>query len=447
MNITTLIISLIAVLSVILLFYVFKESTKRQDEINRLTSEKAASVASQEQLNAQLEQKKTEIADMQQKLERNNRDIADTLAEKARLEEQIRMINEKQKELEEKTKLEFQNLSNSILKEQTEIFKQNNEKGLNEILNPVKDKLDSFKKAMTDYNNTQISYASALNQQIKDLSQVNSSIGKEAQELTNALRNNGKVQGDWGEHVLKRILDISGLKEGLHYTTQETRQSDGTVIRNDNGGMLRPDVILFMPDGKRLIVDSKVSLTAYTEYINADDDKERAEALRRHVVSVRKHIDELDDKDYARHVDNAYDTVFLFIPNEPAYLIAMENDHDMWEYAYKKKIVIVSPTHLISVMQLQAQLWSRENQAKNAVKIGDEVNKLMAKLANFVKDLEKVQSGLSTAQKAYDDAYKKLKTGNGNILSKGAKIQQLAGLEPDKAIEESTEENGEDDKE
>jgi DNA recombination protein RmuC len=283
MNITTIIISLIAVLSVILLFYVFKESTKRQDEINRLTSEKAASVASQEQLNAQLEQKKTEIADMQQKLERNNRDIADTLAEKARLEEQIRMINEKQKELEEKTKLEFQNLSNSILKEQTEIFKQNNEKGLNEILNPVKDKLDSFKKAMTDYNNTQISYASALNQQIKDLSQVNSSIGKEAQELTNALRNNGKVQGDWGEHVLKRILDISGLKEGLHYTTQETRQSDGTVIRNDNGGMLRPDVILFMPDGKRLIVDSKVSLTAYTEYINADDDKERAEALRRHV--------------------------------------------------------------------------------------------------------------------------------------------------------------------
>ncbi|MDY5018893.1 MAG: DNA recombination protein RmuC, partial [Sodaliphilus sp.] len=270
----------------------------------------------------------------------------------------------------------------------------------------------------------QVSYAAALKQQIKDLSDMNRNIGQEAKELTLALRGDSKVQGDWGEMVLKQILDMSGLQEGVNYETQMTREADGSVLKGEDGGRLRPDVVFFMPDNKRLVIDSKTSLTAYVEYVNAADEASRAEALRRHLASVRKHVDELANKKYQTIKDSA-DFVMMFVPNEPAYMLAMSGDASLWEYAYKRQVVMVSPTHLISVVKLISQLWARDRQSKNAIAIADEAGKMYDKLVGFLADMEQVGKAIDGAQKAHAEALKKLSEGKGNLIGRANKIKDL----------------------
>ena len=252
-------------------------------------------------------------------------------------------------------------------------------------------------------------------------------ISQEATRLSNALISNNKIQGDWGEGVLKRILDLSGLQENVHYQKQVTRDDDDRVITNDEGTMLRPDFTLFMPDGKRLIIDSKVSLTAFVGYVNTTDPDEQQHLLNEHKASVRAQIDLLAKKDYVKHVKNSVDFALMFIPNEPAYLAAMQGNQDLWEYAYNKRVVVVSPTHLLSVAQLLMQLWSRDKQNKNAEAIAKEVMKLIDKLDTFYSDLDKIQNGINAMQTTFDNAKKKLE-GKGGVFSKGEKIKQLAGL-------------------
>ena len=227
--------------------------------------------------------------------------------------------------------------------------------------------------------------------------------------------------------MLKRILDLSGLKQDVHYQVQVTRDSQGNVIRNDEGGMLRPDVTLFMPDGKNLIIDSKVSLTAFVDYVNATSPEAQQQALKDHVASVRAQVDLLAKKEYTTQVKNTADFALMFIPNEPAYLTAMQGNQQLWEYAYHKHVVIVSPTHLLSVAQLLMQLWSRDKQNKNAEAIAKEVMKLMDKLNGFTADLDKIQNGIDAMQKNYNNAMTKL-TGKGGIVAKGNTIKELAGL-------------------
>ena len=304
-------------------------------------------------------------------------------------------------------------------------MKDANEQRLNDILNPFKNNLDALRATIEAYKSQQGRDTAALQQQIKDLSDVNRSVGKEARELTQALRGDSKVQGDWGELVLKQILDLSGLEEGVNYELQATRDGNGEILKNDQGARLRPDVIFNLPEGKRLVIDSKVSLTAYTDYVNADGEQQRQEALKRHMASVRKHVDELGQKTYQRWVKDSADFVMMFIPNEPAYLLAMSADNDLWAYAFQRQVVIVSPTHLISVVRLIDQLWSRDRQTKNALEIAQEAGKMYDKMAAFVADLQSADKALHSAQKAYDDAWKKLSNGTGNLLGRAQKIKAM----------------------
>lgn len=345
--------------------------------------------------------------------------------ENARLKEQNRMVNEEQQRLRENSKLVFHDVAAQLLSEQQHTMTTTHDEHLNAILNPFKNNLESLQKSIDGYRTQQVSYTAALQQQIKDLSDVNLNIGKEAQQLTQALRGDSKVQGDWGEMVLERILEASGLQEGLNYTRQATRNSDRTPLQNESGGKLRPDVIFKLPDNKHIVIDSKVSLTAYSDYLNASDDDTRQEALKRHTTSVKKHIDELAGKDYQRCVGNSADFALMFIPNEPAYLLAMSEDDSLWEYAFKKQVVIVSPTHLIAVLKLINQLWARERQTKNALKIADEAGKMYNKFADFVSDLQSANKAIDNAQKAYDNAWTKLSKGTGNLMTRAEKIKEL----------------------
>ncbi len=343
----------------------------------------------------------------------------------ARLGEQVRLLGQEQARLRDQSLLVFKDAASQLLAQQGHAMKDANEQRLNDILNPFKNNLDALRATIEAYKSQQGRDTAALQQQIKDLSDVNRSVGKEARELTQALRGDSKVQGDWGELVLKQILDLSGLEEGVNYELQATRDGNGEILKNDQGARLRPDVIFNLPEGKRLVIDSKVSLTAYTDYVNADGEQQRQEALKRHLASVRKHVDELGQKTYQRWVKDSADFVMMFIPNEPAYLLAMSADNDLWAYAFQRQVVIVSPTHLISVVRLIDQLWSRDRQTKNALEIAQEAGKMYDKMAAFVADLQSADKALHSAQKAYDDAWKKLSNGTGNLLGRAQKIKAM----------------------
>lgn len=342
----------------------------------------------------------------------------------ARMQEQVRILGEEQKRLKEDSRLVFKDVAQQLLAEQSRSMREANDARMAEIVKPLKENLETLKRSIDGYKTEQVSYAAALKQQIKDLSDMNRNIGQEAKELTLALRGDSKVQGDWGEMMLKQILDMSGLQEGVNYETQMTREADGTVLKSEEGSRLRPDVVFFMPDNKRLVIDSKVSLTAYVDYVNADDDTVRNEALKRHIASVKKHVDELAAKKYQQIKDSA-DFVMMFVPNEPAYMLAMSNDALLWEYAYKRQVVMVSPTHLISVVKLISQLWARDRQSKNAIAIADEAGKMYDKLVGFMADMESVGKAIENAQKAHGDALKKLSEGKGNLVGRAQKVKEL----------------------
>ena len=220
------------------------------------------------------------------------------------------------------------------------------------------------------------------------------------------------------------MLEKSGLEEGTNYILQATENEDGTKIKSEDGGQLRPDAIFYLPEGKSLIIDSKVSLTAYTDYINASADEQPAK-LALHLRSIKSHIDELARKEYPKYVKNSADFVMMFVPNEGAYLAALNADKELWESAYNRHIVIISPTHLISVLKLMYQLWMRDKQTKNALKIADETGKLYDKFVGFVGDLEEVGKHLDKASAVYEEAHKKLSSGKGNLLSRVEGIKEL----------------------
>lgn len=347
--------------------------------------------------------------------------------EKATLETKLENLTQTREQLEHESRQAFKVVASELLDLSRKAMNEEGKQSLGQLLNPLREQITGLNKDLKDYQQKQDLNSQLFDKELKKMADANLQISQEATRLSNALISNNKIQGDWGEGVLKRILDLSGLQENVHYQMQVTRDDDDKVITNDEGALLRPDFTLFMPDGKRLIIDSKVSLTAFVSYVNATDPVEQQRFLNEHKASVRGQIDLLAKKDYVKHVKNSVDFALMFIPNEPAYLAAIDGNQDLWEYAYNKRVVIVSPTHLLSVAQLLMQLWSRDKQNKNAEAIAKEVMKLIDKLDGFYTDLEKIQNGINAMQSTFDNAKKKLE-GKGGVLSKGEKIRQLAGL-------------------
>ena len=344
--------------------------------------------------------------------------------ENARLDEQLRQQAEERKNLRAESEMVFREIATTIFDEKSKVMSENNRTQLGDILSPFKSDLENLKKTINDCYIGEMSEVKSLKEQVKDLTDLNNTIGREAKELTMALKGNSKVQGDWGEMLLKQLLEKSGLEEGVNYVLQATEDEDGDKIKGENGGQLRPDAIFYLPEGKNLIIDSKVSLTAYTDYINASAEEQSAK-LALHLRSVKSHIDELARKEYPKYVKNSADFVMMFVPNEGAYLAALNADKDLWANAYDRHVVIISPTHLISVLKLMYQLWMRDKQTKNALKIADETGKLYDKFVGFVSDLEEVGKHLDKAGAVYEEAHKKLSSGKGNLLSRVEGIKEL----------------------
>lgn len=356
-------------------------------------------------------------------------ELEEARIENARLKEKIGNVEAFNNSVREETKAQFKSLAADIFSSQSEKFKEANETRLSEILNPLKEDIKDFKRRVDDTYMNSSKERTLLGEQMKRLMELNMSIGKEARDLTEALSGNTKVQGDWGEMVLETILVKSGLVEGENYFVQRTKNDDGTQIKNDDNGRLRPDVVVALPDKKCIVIDSKVSLTAYVNYINADNEDDRQRFGKAHLLSVRSHLKELETKRYQDFVGvgngDRIDYVLMFIPNEHAYMAAMTLDNNLWMEAYEKRVVIISPAHVISTLRLIAQLWTRDKQTKNALKIAEEGGKLYDKFVGFVNDMQTVEQSLGKASEAYASAMSKLHTGRGCIVSKVENLKKL----------------------
>ena len=285
------------------------------------------------------------------------------------------------------------------------------------ILKPFKDNIAEFRTRVESIYSHQNEQTGALKNELQRLMELNARITTETTNLTNALKGNSKVQGDWGEMILETILEKSNLIHGIHYKTQLN-------IKDEAGNNLRPDVVLYLPGEKSIVIDSKVSLTAYVNYVSAESEAERRAAMAAHVASVRQHVKELSSKSYHRLMQSP-DFVIMFVPNEPAFLDALKEDSAIWHDAYEKKVVVSSPTNLFALLKIVDDLWRREDQNKNRENIVKLGVKLYEQLVAFTSSLEGVGVSLQQAQTRYDEAYKRLHTGNDNIARVGERLRKL----------------------
>ena len=421
---TVIYISIIAVLAVILLISMSKHS-KQKEESGRISQENIrleTELQNSKKSETKLQQEKADCESKMKAMDNSNRTLS---VENGRLKEQIRMTQEDSVRLQKESENRFNILAQKILEEKSKTFKESNESRLTEILTPLKENIESFKKEINDKYIKDHTERTQLQEHIKQLQEMNDSISKEAKELSQALRGNTKIQGDWGEMILQTILEKSGLREGDNFVIQATKDENNETLKNEKGGQLRPDVILKMPDGRHLIIDSKTSLTNYVNNVNAETTEDQKNYLKLHIASVKKHIDELKDKKYQDYVKQSGNFVMMFIPNEGAYIAAMQTDPDLWQYAYENRVTIISPTHLISTLKLIHQIWQHDKQTKNAVDIATESGKLYDKFVLFVESLGKIGKSIEDSQKSYEDAMKRLSTGSGNLIGRVEKLKEM----------------------
>ncbi|MGN0258660.1 MAG: DNA recombination protein RmuC [Bacteroides sp.] len=331
--------------------------------------------------------------------------------------------------------LEFENLSNRIFKSRSEEFRQLNADHLQQLLQPLTGTIKEFKQQVEQAYTTEAKERFSLGERIKELVELNNRLSEEAGNLTRALKGDSKVQGNWGEMILERLLEASGLVEGEHYVRQEFLKNErGEAMLNaESGQKMQPDIIVRFPDQRELIIDSKVSLTAFAAYTAATDKEEQQACLKAHLRSVRAHVEELSRKDYSHYDDKAPDFVVMFIPTEGAYLLAIQGDPQLWEYAYNKKVVIMSPTNLISALRLSLDLWKREYQAKNVQEIIRRGTLLYEKIVGFTDTYLSLGDRLKALQNDYDRALNQLSDGQGSVVRQADRLQRM-GLTPKKKI-------------
>lgn len=355
---------------------------------------------------------------------------------KAQLFAKEELLLTQQRELKEtrsQLNKDFQVLANEILEEKTARFTEANHKNMEAILKPLNDRIVEFKSKVEETYDKESKQRFSLEERIKELVSLNSQISEDANNLTKALKGESKIQGNWGEMILESILEKSGLKKGIEYHTQEfLKDEDGNPLRNNQNQKMQPDVIIEYPGGRRVIVDSKVSLSAYVRYVESSVDEDRIKAEKDHLVSIKQHIDELSNKAYQDCIESV-DFVMMFIPNEPAYILAMKLDANLWDYAYKRRILIINPTNLIASLRVVADLWKREAQSQNAQEIAERGAALYDKFAGFVDTLQDVGTNIGRSQKAYDKAFSQLSEGRGNLLRQAEMLKEL-GVKPQKEL-------------
>ncbi|HIP49035.1 MAG TPA: DNA recombination protein RmuC [Lutibacter sp.] len=347
------------------------------------------------------------------------------------LEKNQEQKNEVEK-LQEKFTTEFENLANRILEEKSIKFTEQNKENLKQILTPLNEKIQSFEKKIESTHKESIDYHAALRQQILGLKDLNQQMSKETLNLTKALKGDSKTQGNWGELVLERVLEKSGLEKGREYEMEKS-----FTINDGERQRLRPDVIIHLPDNKKMIVDSKVSLTHYEQYINTDEENEKNLFLKQHIQSLNRHVEQLSAKKYEDLYEiESPDFVLLFVPIEPAFAVALNNDNQLYNKAFEKNIVIVTPTTLLATLRTIDSMWNNEKQQQNALEIARQAGGLYDKFEGLVKDLMLVGKRMDDAKKEYGNAMNKLVEGKGNLITRVENLK-IMGAKAKKALPES----------
>jgi len=360
-----------------------------------------------------------ELRDERDKSQSLNTRISKAETEFTNLRQKLAEQKTEMEELQKKFTIEFENVANKILKTHSQEFTQTNFKNIGEILNPLKDKIGDFEKKVNEAYDKELRDKISLREEVKKLYELNSRISEEANNLTKALKGDSKKQGNWGEIVLEKILERSGLTKGQEYEVQFSTE-------NEEGKRVQPDVVIKLPDNKHIIVDSKVSLVAYEKFVNSNDEDERQQFMKEHLLSIRTHIKGLSSKNYQSAKDiNSPDFVLLFIPIESSFGLAVQADQQLFSDAWESKIVIVSPSTLLATLRTIASIWKQENQTKNAIEIARQGGALYDKFVGFIEVLKKVGERIVQLQSSYEDAMGKLHSGTGSLVSRAESIRKL----------------------
>ncbi|HZW62763.1 MAG TPA: DNA recombination protein RmuC [Flavobacteriaceae bacterium] len=388
-------------------------------------SDKSALEERQHQLNntiSELKENVTKLENERETIRKNKDDLSTELvrrnAEFDNLQQKLQEQKEEVEKLQEKFTKEFENLANKILDEKSEKFTLQNKENIKQILNPLQEKIQTFEKKVEDTQKESISMHSALKEQLLGLKDLNQQMTKEANNLTKALKGDSKMQGNWGELVLERVLEKSGLEKDREYFVQQS-------FTRADGSRVMPDVVLHLPDNKKMIIDSKVSLTDYERFANAEDD-ERSVFLKAHVNSIKKHVDQLSEKKYEDLYEiESPDFVLMFIPVEPAFAVALNEDNTLYNKAFEKNIVIVTPSTLLATLRTIDSMWTNEKQQQNAMEIARQAGALYDKFEGLISDLTGIGKKLDGAKSDYSAAMNKLVEGRGNLISSVQKLKKM----------------------
>ncbi len=368
-----------------------------------------------------------ELREEREKLNAANNRLAK--AEEAFKNQQEKLATHKTEleELQNRFKTEFENIANKLLEEKSKKFTEQNKINLDTILNPLKEKIKDFEQKVDVAYKTEAAERNSLKGEIKNLVALNKQISDEANNLAKALKGDNKAQGNWGELMLEKILEHSGLIKGKEYETQFS-------TTNEEGRRLQPDVKINLPDNKHIVIDAKVSLIAYEAFTNCASDEEKPHHLLNHIASVKSHIKLLSDKNYqsAKGI-NTPDFVLMFMPIESSFGIAIQADNELFQFAWERKIVIVSPSTLLATLRTIASVWKQEQQSRNAIEIAESAGSMYDKFISFLEDMEKINNHIDGAKKSYENAMNKMKYGSGNLISKAEKMKEL-GVKTKKKI-------------
>jgi DNA recombination protein RmuC len=387
----------------------FQQIEQLKNQVNQTVQERENIRTEKEALAIQLSKKETDFENL---WERNNEQ------------------KEEVEKLQEKFTKEFENLANKILEEKTTKFTEQNKENLKNILTPLQDKIQLFEKKVEDTHKESIDYHAALRQQILGLREMNEQMSKETLNLTKALKGDSKMQGNWGELILERVLEKSGLEKGREYEVQQS-------FTTEEGNRVFPDVVINLPDGKKMVVDSKVTLTAYERYINEEDDHAKSQYLKEHVIALKRHVDQLSEKNYQDlYQMESPDFVLLFIPIESAFALALNEDTTLYNKAFEKNIVIVTPSTLLATLRTIDSMWTNQKQQENALEIARQAGALYDKFEGFVGDLVKVGKKMDEAKVEYGNAMNKLFDGKGNLVNSVEKLKKM-GAKAKKALPEN----------
>jgi DNA recombination protein RmuC len=382
-----------------------------------------------------------QLNDEREKVLKLNSELSSLKTNYDNLQEKLAEQKGEIEELQEKFIKEFENLANTIFEEKSSKFTEQNKTNLKEILDPLKERISEFQNKVEESNKESIDRSAALRQQLSSLKEMNLQMSQDAQNLTNALKGEVKTMGNWGEMILERILEISGLEKDREYIIQES-------VTTEDGKRLQPDVIVRLPDKKNIIIDSKVTLLAYEKYTSLDDEKEKQFALKEHISSIRSHVKNLSSKGYQNLYQNeSLDFVLMFIPIEGAFALALQNDNSLYNYALgEMNIIIVSPTTLLATLRTIENIWKQEYQSRNVIEIAKQSGALYDKFVGFVDDLIDIGNRMDQATNSYEGAMKKLSEGTGNLVNRAEKIRKLGAKTskslPPKIVERAKDEEG-----